>query len=145
MVVKCMTDLIHIQLPETQNHGKHMGFKRAEDGLFYMEVILLPDDAEQVNSNRVVEDDTYDDDQDDSDDSDDSDQMLQWAHAIDDCTIVRNLQPRKSWLNAYEPFGEEPPVKAKDLIPAWGALGWMTVCTSNNIKPKWKPKAIRVP
>jgi transposase InsO family protein len=74
----------------------------------------------------------------------DSDQMLHhWAHAIDDCTIIRNLQPCKSWLNAYEPFGEEPPVKAKDLVP-WEALGWMTVCASSNIKPKWKPKAIQV-
>jgi transposase InsO family protein len=73
----------------------------------------------------------------------DSDQMLHWAHAIDDCTIVRNLQPCKSWLNAFEPFGKEPPVKAKDLVP-WGASGWMTVRASNNIKPKWKPKAIQV-
>jgi hypothetical protein len=72
-----------------------------------------------------------------------SDQMLHWAHAIDDCMISRNLQPCKSWLNAYEPFDEEPPVKAKDLMP-WGALSWMTVQHRNNIKPKWKPKAVRV-
>jgi transposase InsO family protein len=47
----------------------------------------------------------------------DSNQMLHWAHAINDCIIVWNLQPCKSWLNAYEPFGEEPPMKAKDLVP----------------------------
>jgi hypothetical protein len=48
-------------------------------------------------------------------------QMLHWAHAIDDCTIVRNLQPRKEWKNAYEPFNEEPPVKPQDMIP-WGDM-----------------------
>jgi hypothetical protein len=74
----------------------------------------------------------------------DSNQMLHWAHDINDCTIIWNLQPRtKSWLNAYKPFGEEPPVRAKDLIP-WWALGWMTVRTSSNIKPKWKPMVIQV-
>jgi hypothetical protein len=41
-----------------------------------------------------------------------SDQMLHWAHAINDCTIIQNLQPHKSWLSAYNLFGEEPPVKA---------------------------------
>jgi hypothetical protein len=33
------------------------------------------------------------------------------------------------------------PVKAKDLMP-WGTKGWMTICMT--IKPKWKPKAVRV-
>ena len=74
-------------------------------------------------------------------DMSESEQMSHWAHAIDDCTIVRNLQPRKEWSNAYEPFDEQPPVKAKDLMP-WGAKGWMT--TRETIKAKWKPKAIRV-
>ena len=73
----------------------------------------------------------------------DSNQMLHWAHAIDDCTIARNMQPRKEWKNAYEPFDEEPPVKAKDMLP-WGAKGWMTIRNPSGIKPKWKPKAVRV-
>jgi hypothetical protein len=73
-VVKCATDLIRIQLPGTQYHGKHMDFKRADDGLFYMELIPVPDIAEQANSNCIVNDDTDDsDDSDDLDDSDDSD------------------------------------------------------------------------
>jgi hypothetical protein len=82
-VIKCTTDLIHIQLPGTQYRGKHMDFKRADDGLFYMEVIPLPDTAEQANSNHVVDDndsddsddsdDSNDDDSDDSDDDDDDD------------------------------------------------------------------------
>jgi hypothetical protein len=72
-------------------------------------------------------------------DMSEAEQVLHWAHAINDCMIVRNLQPRKEWANAYEPFGEDPPVKAKDLIP-WGAKGWMTI--RSLIKPKWKPKAV---
>jgi hypothetical protein len=74
-VIKCTTDLIRIQLPGTQYHGKHMDFKRADDGLFYMEVIPVPDTAEQANSNRVIDnsDDDSDNDLNDSDDSDDSD------------------------------------------------------------------------
>jgi hypothetical protein len=70
-----------------------------------------------------------------------SEQMLLWAHAVDDCTILRNLQPRGDYANAYEAFNEQPPVKTKDLIP-WGAKGWMT--KRDKIKPKWKPKATRV-
>ena len=65
--------------------------------------------------------------------------MKLWAHAVDDCTMARNLQPRKDWRNAYEAFGERPPVKSKDLMP-WGAKGWMTT----KIKAKWQPKAVRV-
>jgi transposase InsO family protein len=74
-------------------------------------------------------------------DMSDADQMLHWAHAVDDCTVARNLQPRKKWANAYEPFGEKPPVKPKDLVP-WGAKGWMTNRTK--IKGKFTPKAVRV-
>jgi hypothetical protein len=70
-VIKCTTDLIRIQLPGMQYRGMHMDFKRADDGLFYMEVIPIPANAEQANSNRVVND--SDDDSDDSSDDDDSD------------------------------------------------------------------------
>ena len=79
-MVKCTTDLIWIQLPGTQYCGKHTDFKRADNGLFYMEVIPVPDNAEQANNNRIVNDDDddsedtdYSDDSDDSDNSDDSD------------------------------------------------------------------------
>ena len=71
----------------------------------------------------------------------DNEQMLHWAHAVDDCTLARNLQPRHEWKNAYEPFGEEPPVKPEHLVP-WGAKGWMT--KRNKIKAKFTPKAERV-
>ena len=40
-------------------------------------------------------------------------QMLHWAHAVHDCTITRNLQPRGEYENAYVPFGEQPPVKPR--------------------------------
>jgi hypothetical protein len=50
-------------------------------------------------------------------DMSDTDQMLHWAIAVDYCTIVRNLQPRKWWANAYKPFDEQPPIKARDLMP----------------------------
>ena len=73
-VIKCTTDLIRIQLPGTQYCGYHMDFKQAEDGLFYMEVIPLPTNAEQVNSNRVVNDNDDDSDDDSDGDSDDSDE-----------------------------------------------------------------------
>jgi hypothetical protein len=63
-----------------QYRSKHMDFKRANDGLFYMDVILVPDNAEQANSNRVIndsdddlDDDSDDDSDDDLDNSDDSD------------------------------------------------------------------------
>ena len=68
-------------------------------------------------------------------------QMLHWAHAVHDCTITRNLQPRGEYENAYVHFGEQPPVKPKDLVK-WGAKGWMT--KRNKIKTKWQPKAVRV-
>ena len=54
-----------------------------------------------------------------------NEQMLHWAHAVDDCTTARNLQPRGDFENAYVPFGEQPLVKPKNLVP-WGAKGWMT-------------------
>ena len=59
-------------------------------------------------------------------DMSENEQMLHWAHAVDDCTIARNLQPRGEWPNAYVPFGDKPPVKSKDLMP-WGEKGWMTI------------------
>ena len=65
-------------------------------------------------------------------------QMVHWAHALDDVTILRNLQPRKGFKDAYEPFGEKPPVKPEHLVP-FGARGWMT--KRNKIKTKWTPKA----
>jgi hypothetical protein len=71
LVIKCTTDLIRIQLPGTQYRGKHMDFKRADDGLFYMEVIPLPDTAEQANSSHVVSDDDDESDEDLDDDPDD--------------------------------------------------------------------------
>jgi transposase InsO family protein len=36
-----------------------------------------------------------------------SEQMLHWAHAVDDCTIARNLQPRGDFENAYVPTSSE--------------------------------------
>ena len=70
-----------------------------------------------------------------------SEQMVNWAHAVDDVTLMRNLMPRGEWMNAYEPFGEKVPVKSKDLIK-FGARGFMAKC--NKIKAKWMPKAEEV-
>jgi len=67
--------------------------------------------------------------------------MLYWAYAIQDCTLARNLQARGDFANAFEAFGEKPPVKPKDLIP-WGAKGWMT--KRRKIKTKWTPNAVRI-
>jgi len=71
----------------------------------------------------------------------DSEQMIHWAHAIDDSTVLRNLQPRGEWASAYEPFGEKIPVKPKDLVK-FGAQGYMT--KRSKIKAKWTPKAKEV-
>ena len=70
-----------------------------------------------------------------------SEQMVNWAHAVDDVTLMRNLMPRGEWMNVYEPFGEKVPVKSKDLIK-FGARGFMAKC--NKIKAKWMPKAEEV-
>ena len=71
----------------------------------------------------------------------DHEQKLHWAHAVDDVTIMRNLQPRKGFKNAYKPFGEKPPVKSKDLVK-FGAKGWMTL--RKKYHPKFTPKAVPV-
>ena len=70
-----------------------------------------------------------------------SEQMVNWAHAVDDATLMHNLMPRGEWMNAYEPFGEKVPVKSKDLIK-FGARGFMAKC--NKIKAKWTLKAEEV-
>ena len=70
-----------------------------------------------------------------------NEQMVLWAHAIDDSTVLRNLQPRGEWSNAYEPFGEKVPVKPKDLVK-FGARGFMA--KRGKIKAKWTPKGEEV-
>jgi len=71
----------------------------------------------------------------------DSEQMLHWAHAIDCSTLMRNLQPRGEWSNAFEPFNEDVPVKPEHLVK-FGARGWMT--KREKIRAKWTPKAEEV-
>jgi len=46
----------------------------------------------------------------------DGEQMVHWAHAINDSTIMKNLQPRQEWPNAYEPFGESTSVCPEHLV-----------------------------
>jgi len=45
-----------------------------------------------------------------------NEQMLHWAHAVDDATLMRNLQPRGNWANAFEPFDEKVPVRPEHLV-----------------------------
>jgi len=71
----------------------------------------------------------------------DTEQMVHWAHAINDSTIMKNLQPHGEWLNAYEPFGELAPVHPENLVK-FGAQGWMIIW--QKIQEKWTPKAEEV-
>ena len=34
-----------------------------------------------------------------------------WAHVTYDTVVTNNMLPRKGYANAYEPFGDGPPVK----------------------------------
>jgi len=67
-----------------------------------------------------------------------SEQKVQWANALQDATICRNLMPRGEFANAYKPFDEDPPVQPQHLMK-FGAKGWMTIRTT--MKTKWVPKA----
>ena len=62
----------------------------------------------------------------------------QWANALQDATVCRNLIPRKGFPNAYDPFGEVPPVRPEHLAK-FGEKGWMTLRTK--LKTKFTPKA----
>ena len=72
---------------------------------------------------------------------DEEERQRQWANSLMDATINRNLITRKNWSNAYEPFGEDPPVRPEHLIP-FGAVGWMA--KRDKLKPKFAEKAIEI-
>ena len=68
-VRECTADLISIQLPNTPHFHKCMEFHRAEDGLFYMDI--LPLEVEQANSNQVADSSTDDNESSGDDNSSD--------------------------------------------------------------------------
>jgi len=74
-------------------------------------------------------------------DFDKGEQKIQWANAIQDAMICRNLMPRKNFKATYEPFGEDIPVKPEHLMK-FGQKGWTTI--RQKIKEKFTPKAEEV-
>lgn len=54
---------------------------------------------------------------------------------------MANLKPRLSYFDAYEPFGDKPPVKARDHI-VWGTRGMAT--DRKPMKGKFTPKSYKV-
>lgn len=61
-----------------------------------------------------------------------------WAAACLDKTVLDNIIPRKTWANAYEPFGDSPPVKPDDLLP-FGVSGMCTI--KGKLKKNFDPKS----